>query len=384
MPHTEEIQLSRPELYELAWSKPMTHLARELSLPPMTLSELLRKLDIPLPKPGHWQKIANGRSVRRPPLPNSERDDKASFSRVCLEPGEQLMDLPLPGTRTVPPYEVFESQPENLIAVPETLDGAHKLVLQAQKVLAKGKIDDEFGWTGPAKGDGRPYIDICVSPDHLDYALRIMDGLLKGLAARHLRVKVDEKYGGRGSTTVNVAGEDLAFGIYERLARVKSEKKDLWEPNTRWKPTGELAFRIYKGFLGEFTMVSATSKKSLDQRLNDFVVRLYDIAEKRQRERQRWEVIERQREAERLVALERQRIEEEKKLAEKRELEKLVELEHTVECWDRAKRIREFVAAAYDTQATHGVIGEGSEFGQYLKWALGVAARLDPLGKREV
>lgn len=302
----------------------------------------------------------------------------ASFSRVCLEPGEQLLDLPLPGTRTVPTYELFESQPENLIVVPETLDGAHKLVLQAQKVLGKGKIDDEFGWAGPAKGDSRPYIDICVSPDYLDIALRIMDGLLKGLAARHLRVKVDEYHGGRGSTTVNVAGENLAFGIYERLVRVKNEKKDLWGPNTRWKPTGELAFRIYKGFLGEFTMISATSKKSLDQRLNDFIVRLYDIAEKRTRERQHWEVIERQREAEHLVYLERQRIEAERKLAEKRELEKIVELERTVECWDRAKRIREFVAAAYETQGAQGVIGADSEFGQYLKWALKIADKLDP------
>jgi hypothetical protein len=61
--------LSRREFYELVWSKPMTHLAKEFALSDVALHKICRKHDIPNPPLGWWAKKAAGKKVTQTPLP---------------------------------------------------------------------------------------------------------------------------------------------------------------------------------------------------------------------------------------------------------------------------------------------------------------------------
>ena len=88
---------------------------------------------------------------------------------------------------------IQELSPENRIVVAEQLRDPHSLVAEAQTVLGKAKRTKE----GLLQRLDRRCLDIRISPELLDRALRIMDALLKSLEdllveARRRRCQVVE------------------------------------------------------------------------------------------------------------------------------------------------------------------------------------------------
>lgn len=63
------MEKSRVELFELVWSKPMTHLAKELGLSDVGLRKICVKFGIPLPPRGYWARLQFGKRDPRPELP---------------------------------------------------------------------------------------------------------------------------------------------------------------------------------------------------------------------------------------------------------------------------------------------------------------------------
>ena len=62
-------KFTRAEFYDLVWSKPLTHLAKEFGVSDVALHKLCRKHDIPKPPVGYWAKVAAGKRVKQTPLP---------------------------------------------------------------------------------------------------------------------------------------------------------------------------------------------------------------------------------------------------------------------------------------------------------------------------
>jgi hypothetical protein len=60
---------TREEFYDLVWSKPMTHLAREFAISDVALHKICRRHDIPNPPLGWWAKKDAGKTVKQTPLP---------------------------------------------------------------------------------------------------------------------------------------------------------------------------------------------------------------------------------------------------------------------------------------------------------------------------
>lgn len=60
---------TREEFYDLVWSKPMTHLAKEFALSDVALHKVCKKHGIPNPPLGWWAKKAAGQPVKQTPLP---------------------------------------------------------------------------------------------------------------------------------------------------------------------------------------------------------------------------------------------------------------------------------------------------------------------------
>lgn len=75
--HEESKKISRQELYDLVWSKPMTALAKEYNISDNGLRKICKKLDIPLPQLGHWQKLQYGKKVKIIPLQKTLRVTKS-------------------------------------------------------------------------------------------------------------------------------------------------------------------------------------------------------------------------------------------------------------------------------------------------------------------
>lgn len=61
--------LTRKELYELIWSKPMTKVANDFEVSDVWLGKVCKEANIPRPPVGYWQKLAAGKKPSRKPLP---------------------------------------------------------------------------------------------------------------------------------------------------------------------------------------------------------------------------------------------------------------------------------------------------------------------------
>jgi hypothetical protein len=60
--------LTREQLYDLVWSEPMQPLAKQIGISDVAIAKHCRKLGVPVPKRGYWNKLQAGKPVTKPEL----------------------------------------------------------------------------------------------------------------------------------------------------------------------------------------------------------------------------------------------------------------------------------------------------------------------------
>jgi hypothetical protein len=69
MTHSQDIKMSREDLYQKVWSTPMLQLAKEYGLSDVGLAKICKKHKIPKPSLGYWTKKQYGKKTKQLPLP---------------------------------------------------------------------------------------------------------------------------------------------------------------------------------------------------------------------------------------------------------------------------------------------------------------------------
>ncbi len=148
-------QFTRSEFYELVWSKPMTHLAKEFGLSDVALHKICRKHDVPNPPLGWWAKHAAGQKVKRTPLPRL----KSGISDTINIAGGELRNEP---------DSVAQMREEARVRAaafdPQKVDQEHSIVTRSMAKLRKAK-PDERGLVRLAQSG---LIDAELAPDSID------------------------------------------------------------------------------------------------------------------------------------------------------------------------------------------------------------------------
>lgn len=108
--------LSRQELFDLVWAKPIRDIAPEFGFSDVYLSKLCKRNDIPLPGRGYWAKLAAGQKVPRPRLSSRAlgRAETISFGRPSWPPNAEE-DAALMA-EDIPPAPVFSESLADLTA----------------------------------------------------------------------------------------------------------------------------------------------------------------------------------------------------------------------------------------------------------------------------
>ena len=76
---SEQIVLTRAELYEKVWTIPMRKLAKEFGISDVGLAKLCRRHEIPLPGRGYWARIQFGQTPARVA--------RTRTTPLCVSPG---------------------------------------------------------------------------------------------------------------------------------------------------------------------------------------------------------------------------------------------------------------------------------------------------------
>src|SRR6185295_14421040 len=62
-------RLTREQLYDLVWSEPMQRLSKQIGISDVAIAKHCRKLGVPVPERGYWNKLHVGKEVVRAELP---------------------------------------------------------------------------------------------------------------------------------------------------------------------------------------------------------------------------------------------------------------------------------------------------------------------------
>ena len=264
------------------------------------------------------------------------------------------------------------------IPVSPSIRAPHPQVTNAKSVLSKRKVNDRQVVSLP----GLNCLDIKVSPQCLGRALCLMDTILKELESRKHKVtirQVDGKY----FTTVSLEGEELWFGIDEKVNRTKrlytkEELKRQWLPPSsdykyEFKPNGQFALKIRNFDCYNVRKIwSDSTTHKIEALLGSFVIGLMSaaIAIKRRK-------IEREIERRKRAESEEKRQEVLQKIRE--EEAKLQKLEDDASSWQKSQLLRSYVSAVKEKARGDEEYSRRYNIEDWSDWALRHADRLDPL-----
>ncbi|PWI54410.1 hypothetical protein B5K03_09495 [Rhizobium phaseoli] len=174
--------VTREELYELVWSKPMLRVAEQFEVSSSYMARVCAALNVPRPERGYWAKMAVGKAPPQDPLPDARPGDLLSWSRD----GE----LPVrPKAAYVP--AIRERAPRQRVSQ----EAIHELIRGARAHFESGRPVDEEAYLKPYK---KLLLDVITSKACLDKSLDFANEFFKRLEASGHRVMIaptNEKFG---------------------------------------------------------------------------------------------------------------------------------------------------------------------------------------------
>jgi hypothetical protein len=241
---------------------------------------------------------------------------------------------------------------------------AHPLVEKTRSLLSEARSrEGEKLWGGREA----EWLDLRVTKATLPRALRIMAAIIHILEREGFKLVVEKK--SSESTSAVVYGETIRFGLIERSRQVKPSPK----PNAtssyasnpiRLEPTGVLSIEVWRCYAEGLQKTWRDRENAkLEEQLPKCVAGMMRIALRERAEQDKREKEEQAREK-RIdeVRAELRTIENEEK--------KIKVLEREAIAWQRAERIRKYVAAVRESAVKDA---------GWIEWAERQADRIDPL-----
>lgn len=355
----------------------MTTVAAQYGVSDVALKKVCKKLKVPTPGRGYWQKVKAGAKSDRAPLPKYKGPAVAHYGNT--QEYEAYREQ-----QAVIKAKIGPTKKANATTVSEQLRNPHPLVAEAHETLKRlwARHPEE---KDPVWHLNEDLLDIRVSKSSAHRALRIMDAVLKALTNEGYSIAFKQRWGKH--TYAMIEGEAIGFRLHERVkqvphvkteAELKDEKRRGYSYSHKYDhlPTGVLALSIeYYQYLPQKTW-SDTQRRKLEDCLDDFVAGLKTAAAHSKREN------EKRQEAERLrcEAEERRRLQAELRAQETAKFE---ELERQAIDWRRAQTIKEYIDALEASLDTSLSVEELAPQREYIAWAREKLAWLDPLITKE-
>jgi hypothetical protein len=243
------VAITRKDLYEKVWRSPTTQLSEVLGISDVAIAKLCKKLNVPKPPRGYWEKIKYGHQVSRPPLPPTDSDmPEQATIRASLQSV----------TRTIAESGA-DSHSSHISAEAFTLSvnfkSVHPLIKKAREVLTAATKERHRRTVYQRLWHNTPgTLDVRVSAEGVTRALKIMEALILGLESKGYSVLADGKpqpWKRDGAPTTQVIGLDSPVVIYiEELSRrvkyvpPRGELRGSYGQRFDYRPTGKLRLVI--------------------------------------------------------------------------------------------------------------------------------------------
>ncbi|MEM1149690.1 MAG: hypothetical protein AAGI03_03920 [Pseudomonadota bacterium] len=362
-------EISRAELYELVWSKPMTKVAEDFGLSDQGLAKICAKHSIPRPPRGYWAKLAAGKAVETVPLSKG-----AGGNVIRIGTSGKLQRL-----ARVHATRVHEAAQDIVPArIPVTMRNLHPVVAawvedhraEQKKWRSEARVSRYRTW-------GAPYVPADLT-ERDKYRFRVTSALLKSFEARNGRV-----LGGAvsGKLELEMSGETFEMGVVEKMRHFRgkpSAETPNWTAfphhhNAALAPSGFLRFTITTYF-GEGMKKEwvETDKVKADGLLPSVLAGLDLVGPALVQRRKDREERQRRYEAERQAREEVQRL-------ARIEEERWDLLRRRSADWHEAQRLRAFLSAVLEKRSVLPEEIDDLPASEWLAWAQRRVSEFDPL-----
>src|SRR5690554_755714 len=162
-------KITRQELYDLVWSKPVTHIAKEYGFSDNGIRKICKKYNIPLPNVGYWSKLKHNKNVVIKELPKQKDNPQIRLEKS--NPQLYAGDHPL-SKLAIRKIEIQQAKGLNL-KVPDRLSNPHHLIKATKEYYKQVEISrKKGGWDYNV--DSSKTLSIGVSKDLYPRAFRFM------------------------------------------------------------------------------------------------------------------------------------------------------------------------------------------------------------------
>ncbi|MGB3831272.1 MAG: hypothetical protein WA975_05350 [Mesorhizobium sp.] len=309
---------TREEFYELVWSTPLTHLAKEFAISDVALHKICRKHDIPNPPLGWWAKKAAGKKVKQTPLPKAKAGSADRITIASANLSREAAALVVVREQA----RILASEGDDNQAAPP-----HPVIERTLAWLRKAKPSD----IGIVAADKPGLIKCEVSSSSIDRLAIALPRIVRAASYQGF-----ELVAGEGLAKFKSETEIVGFSITESIRREKHvlsdaerAKEEAWErkrdraarrnswddvffdrprfPEWDYHPTGQLSFEFEQVYVFQGSAPRRSFRDAKVQRLenmaSDIAVGLAVLAAAKTEDRLRREA-------------EQQRIEEERRRRE--------------------------------------------------------------------
>lgn len=351
---------TRKELYDLVWSKPVIHIAKEYGFSDTGIRKICIKHNIPLPKSGYWAKIKHQKKVTKEKF--IKQDDNPI---IRLENSSQNI---YKGNHMVSEIAIRKKELDKIkelsLKVPDKLFKPHKYIIITKEYHKQLKIvKKRGGWSHEV--DSSQALSINVSDNLFSRGLRILDSLIKLFEKRGYIVDV------KNNSQVTIKRHSYKFRLTEKQKRVKDET-DSWN-SFNLIPTGMLCLKIDSTYpIKEW---SDTLTNPIENRFGDILAWLELRAQKDEEQKISSELWQKQYE-------EKRQKEKDLQILKDKELSQFEKLFNTATRWHKSQYIRDYVNE-FEKHATSANTLD-SEKKEWINWAKEKADWYDPFVEKDL
>ncbi|MNX27156.1 hypothetical protein D3C86_572400 [compost metagenome] len=228
----DKITFTRSELYTLVWKFPILQIAKHYEISSMGIKNACEKMNIPLPKSRHWI----GPTYKRKNVPALSLDFNGNNEIAILKKTyEMQLRVPLKSTPLLDLAQSIKNDVHAPLIISDKLENPVEIIASTKQYWESKIIDQDILL------DQLEILDLYVSKENLDRALRFMNTLIKLIQYRghEFRKGLDGL-----DTVVFKNGTEIIVDLREAQKRLtKNSMRETWG----YIFTGDFIFRISRG-----------------------------------------------------------------------------------------------------------------------------------------
>lgn len=400
--------LTREQLYELVWTKPLAQVAKALGGSERALAQACTRYQIPRPRASYWTRLAVGHAPARRPLPQPE------------DPQMSVVVIGKPKPLDSPPAASEPIKPEAVQAIPEKIEFQSKTIRDLYEKILVADID----WSVPKRltsafpaveeaaeglrasakqgrrGSARQpdllvpslpdprkaKLDIRVARGSIDRVARVAQALIVAAVDSGFRFQTERDNSAyRNEYFLELCNQRIKFSIGEISKRtphiptpkeLAAEKVSAFDkpPNFDYTPTGLLRITLNSASRHlAFATFEERPKRMFDESVRPVVMAMLKEVDGRLVEL----AAEREKQLAAMRAADARMKQDEQRRQEQVRVDALV---HEMQQWELARRIRRFIRAVESGRVKNGLVDDPEgKVAAWYAWAKGVADKIDPL-----